>query len=276
MNREEHLNALNLFLNPFKRGMKHFSLLLFVLCSTLSFAQLTPPGLGSNSKVNGWFAVGLDQKLDSAGRFSSMTYFGMAGQSTIENTNMFDRLGILVFNQEVKFRFHPTWNVSLAASYRHQNEFEKTYPYLAAEDRFKQEFRVYSRITKNWKKKWIPSIAFRQEYRRFYDPGFREWEVSSAFRSRLKFQSEFNLVSSKKLTALIGTEFLFSTEFQEDTQSWQHFQYGETRLSAIISYHSNNHHITYNLGYMNDLLHVPAGNKSVHYISASIVFKNIF
>ncbi|MNJ86303.1 hypothetical protein D3C87_37950 [compost metagenome] len=256
--------------------MKKRILLLVLFFSSFSFGQLTPPGLGSNSKLNSWFALGLDQQLDSAGRFSSMTYFGIAGQSTVDNVNIFDRLGILVFNQEMKFKFRPIWNVSLAASYRHQNEFQKTYPYLAAEDRFKQEFRIYSRITKNWKKKWIPSIAFRQEYRRFYDPEFREWEVSSAFRSRLKFQSEFALISSEKLTAIVGTEFLFSTEFQEDTQSWQHFQYGETRLSAIFSYHTNNNRISYNLGYMNDLLHVPAGNKSVHYISASIVFKNIF
>lgn len=256
--------------------MKQRTFLLFVLCTSCLFGQLTPPGLGSNSHLNAWFAIGLDQKLDSAGRFSSMTYFGLAGQSTAENTNAFEHLGILVVNQEVKFKFLPVWSVSLAASYRHQNEFEKTTPYLAAEDRFKQEFRIYSRITKSWQKKWIPSIAIRQEYRRFYDPEFRDWKISSAFRSRLKFQSEFNLISSKRLTALVGAEFLFSTEFQELTQTWQHFQYGETRLSAIVSYHSKNHSITYNLGYMNDLLHVPAGEKSVHYISASIVFTNIF
>lgn len=251
-------------------------LLSFSLNSSLSFGQLTPPGLGSNSKMNLWFAIGLDQKLDSAGKFSSMTYFGLAGQSTVESTNAFEHLGIFVINEEVKFRFKSNWNVSLAASYRHQNEFEKTFPYLAAEDRFKQEFRVYLRITKSWKEKAIPSIAFRQEYRKFYDPEFRDWKISSGFRSRLKFQSEFKLIPSKRLTAIIGCEFLFSTEFQEVKQEWKHFEYGETRLSAVISYHSKNHKISYNIGYMNDLLHVPAGEKSVHYISTSIIFKNIF
>ena len=150
-----------------------YSILLFVFVASFSFGQLTPPGLGSNSNLNLWFAIGLDQKLDSAGRYSSMTYFGLAGQSTIDDANVFDRLGIFVLNEEVKFKFRPTWSVSLAASYRHQNEFEKTYPYLAAEDQFKQEFRIYSRITKSWKKKWVPSIAFRQEYRKFVDPEFR-------------------------------------------------------------------------------------------------------
>jgi hypothetical protein len=256
--------------------MKTKTLLLFLLFGLHSYAQLTPPGLGSNSKMNLWFAIGLDQKLDSAGRFSSMTYFGIAAQSTVENTNVFEHLGIFVINEEVKFRFKPTWSVSLAASYRHQNEFEKTFPYLAAEDQFKQEFRVYSRITKSWKKKGVPSIAIRQEYRKFYDPEFRDWKVSAAFRSRLKFQSEFNLVPSKRLTAIVGCEFLFSTEFQEKNQEWKHFEYGETRLSAIISYYSKNHKISYNIGYMNDLLHVPAGERSVHYISTSIIFKNLF
>ncbi|AEA42246.1 DUF2490 domain-containing protein [Fluviicola taffensis] len=250
--------------------------LLFLLFFDHSFAQLTPPGLGSNSKMNGWFAIGLDQKLDSVGKFSSITYFGLAGESTVDNTNVFEHLGIFVINEEVKFKFKPTWSVSLAASYRHQNEFNKIPPYLATEDRFKHEFRIYSRITKTWKKKWIPSIAFRQEYRKFYNPQFRAWKVSSAFRSRLKFQSEFDLIPSKRLTALIGCEFLFSTEFQEDTQSWRHFEYGETRFSALVSYHSKNKKITYSLGYMNDLLHVSAGEKSVHYISTSIIFKNLF
>nr|WP_294859546.1 DUF2490 domain-containing protein [uncultured Fluviicola sp.] len=226
--------------------------------------------------MNLWFSIGLDQKLDSAGRFSSMTYFGIAGQSTVENSNVFEHLGIFVINEEVKFRFKPTWSVSAAASYRHQNEFEKTFPYLAAEDQFKQEFRVYSRITKSWKKKIIPSITFRQEYRKFVDPEFRDWKVSSAFRSRLKFQSEFDLLSNKRLKAILGCEFLFSTEFQEKQQEWKHFGYGETRLSAVISYSSGNHKISYNIGYMNDLLHVTAGEKSVHYISTSIIFKNIF
>lgn len=251
-------------------------LFIFLLNNSYSIGQLTPPGLGSNSKMNGWFAIGLDQKLDSAGRFSSMTYFGFAGQSTVDDINVFDRLGIFVLNEEVKFKFKPAWSVSLAVSYRHQNEFEKTYPYLAAEDRFKQEFRLYSRITKSWKKKGIPSIAFRQEYRKFYDPEFRDWKVSSAFRSRLKFQSEFDLVPAKRLSVIAGCEFLFSTDFEEASQEWKHFKYGETRLSAVISYHTKNNKISYNLGYMNDLLHVPAGEKSIHYISASVIFKNLF
>lgn len=251
-------------------------ILLFILSGYSSFGQLTPPGLGNNSKMNAWFVIGLDQKLDSAGRFFSMTYFGLAGQSTVADMNVFDRLGIFVLNEEVKFRFKPSWSVSLAASYRHQNEFQKTYPYLAAEDQFKQEFRLYSRITKTWKKKAIPSIAFRQEYRKFYDPKFRDWKVSSAFRSRLKFQSEFNLTSAKRVRAAIACEFLFSTEFKEESQEWQHFQYGETRLSAIISYYTKNGKISYNTGYMNDLLHVSAGEKSIHYISMGIIFKNVF
>lgn len=250
--------------------------LLFILSGCGAFGQLTPPGLGSNSKMNAWFAIGLDQKLDSAGRFSSMTYFGLAGQSTVDDINVFDRLGIFVLNEEVKFRFKLGWSVSLAASYRHQNEFQKTYPYLAVEDQFKQEFRLYSRITKTWKKGWIPSIAFRQEYRKFYDPEFRDWEVSSALRSRLKLQSEFNLTSAKRLRATIACEFLFSTEFKEESQEWQHFQYGETRLSAIVSYYTKDGRTSYSVGYMNDLLHVPAGEKSIHYISLGIVFKNIF
>jgi hypothetical protein len=256
--------------------MKHVVLLLFLLGTSFSYGQLTPPGLGSNSNLNVWFAIGLDQKLDSAGRFSSMTYFGLAGQSTIADANVFDRLGIFVLNEEVKFKFKSTWSVSLAASYRHQNEFEKTYPYLAAEDRFKQEFRIYSRITKSWTKKWIPSVAFRQEYRKFYDPEFRNWKVSAAFRSRLKFQSELSISASKRLAAIIGCEFLFSTDFQESSQKWQHFQYGETRFSVLISYHTKNKKISYNIGYMNDLLHVPAGEKSVHYITTGILFKNLF
>lgn len=256
--------------------MKQLFLLFLLLRFSLSFGQLTPPGLGSNSTLNLWFAIGLDQKLDSAGRCSSTTYFGLAGQSTIDDVNVFDRLGIFVLNEEVKFKFRPTWSVSLAASYRHQNEFEKTYPYLAAEDQFKQEFRIYSRITKSWEKKWIPSIAFRQEYRKFVDPEFRDWKVSAAFRSRLKFQSELSPGTSKRFTVIVGCEFLFSTEFREETQKWQHFQYGETRLSAVLSYQAKNKKISYNVGYMNDLLHVPAGERSVHYITTSIVFKNLF
>lgn len=245
-------------------------------CSLSVFGQLTPPGLGSNSKMNLWFAVGLEQQLDSAGRFRSMTYMGIAGQSTVDNSNVFDRLGILVVNEEVKFAFKPTWSVSLAASYRHQNEYEKVSPYLAAEDKFKQEFRLYSRITKSWKKKWIPSVTFRQEYRRFYNPEFREWKVSTAFRSRLKFQSQFALSRNERLELIAGCEFLFSTEFEEETQQWEHFEYGETRLSAVFTYKSKDEKWTYGIGYMDDLLHVDAGEKSVNYITLSIVATDLF
>lgn len=255
--------------------MKFKITLIALLASATVFGQLTPPGLGSNSRMNLWFALGLDQQLDSAGKFSSMTYLGIAGQSNVDNSNVFERFGIFVLNEEVKFKFKPTWSVSLAASYRHQNEYEKVSPYLAAEDKFKQEFRIYSRITKSWKKKWIPSIAFRQEYRKFYNPEFRDWKVSSAFRSRLKFQSEIVLTQNKRLSVIAGCEFLFSTEFQEKTQQWKHFEYGETRLSAILSYKSPNGKWMYGIGYMDDLLHVDVGEKSVNYITLSLVLSNI-
>ncbi|MNK04953.1 hypothetical protein D3C87_228270 [compost metagenome] len=256
--------------------MKFKIALIVWFAGTTVFGQLTPPGLGSNSKMNAWFALGLDQQLDSAGKFSSMTYLGIAGQSNVDNINVFERFGILVLNEEVKFKFRPTWSVSLAASYRHQNEYEKVSPYLAAEDKFKQEFRVYSRITKSWKKKWIPSIAFRQEFRKFYNPEFRDWKVSSAFRSRLKFQSEFALSRNKRFSVIAGCEFLFSTEFQEKTQEWKHFEYGETRLSAVLTYKSKNGKWMYGIGYMDDLLHVDAGEKSVNYITLSLILNNIF
>lgn len=255
--------------------MKFKITLIALLASATVFGQLTPPGLGSNSRMNLWFALGLDQQLDSAGKFSSMTYLGIVGQSNVDNSNVFERFGIFVVNEEVKFKFKPTWSVSLAASYRHQNEYEKVSPYLAAEDKFKQEFRIYSRITKSWKKKWIPSIAFRQEYRKFYNPEFRDWKVSSAFRSRLKFQSEIVLTQNKRLSVIAGCEFLFSTEFQEKTQQWKHFEYGETRLSAILSYKSPNGKWMYGIGYMDDLLHVDVGEKSVNYITLSLVLSNI-
>lgn len=255
--------------------MKFKITLITLLTSAAVFGQLTPPGLGSNSNMNLWFALGLDQQLDSAGKFSSMTYVGVAGQSNVDNNNVFERFGILVLNEEVKFKFKPTWSVSLAASYRHQNEYEKVSPYLAAEDKFKQEFRVYSRITKSWKKKWIPSIAFRQEYRKFYNPEFRDWKISSAFRSRLKFQSEIALTPNRRLSVIAGCEFLFSTEFQEKTQQWKHFEYGETRLSAVLTYKSQNGKWMYGIGYMDDLLHVDAGEKSVNYITVSLILNNI-
>lgn len=256
--------------------MKRVILLMALCCSQAIFGQMTPPGLGSNSRMNLWFAIGLDQSLDSAKKFSSMTYVGIAGQSTVDNANVFDRFGILVLNEEVKFKFRPDWSVSLAASYCHQNEYEKVSPYLAAEDKFKQEFRLYSRITKSWKKKWIPSVAFRQEFRKFYNPEFREWKVSTAFRSRVKFQSEFPLSKNKHLAVLAGCEFLFSTEFEEETQQWEHFEYGETRLSAVLTYKSRDEKWTYGLGYMEDLLHVDEGKKAVGYITLSIIVTDLF
>ena len=242
-----------------------------------SFAQLTPPGLGENSKINGWFAVGLNQKLDSAGKFTSMTYFGVDGQSAMNRYNVFDRLGIFVLNEEVKYRMKNNFSTSIALSYRQQNVFDDNsspaYPELS---NFKREFRLYGRIGKSWNSSWKPSVTLRQEWRKFYTPEFGQAKISSAFRTRLKFQSEINVIKSKRLKAIFGMEFLFATEFIESDQQWEHFEYSESRLSAFLSYSSKNKSVTYSFGVMDDILESDHKLKEIPYLSFALVFNNLF
>lgn len=255
--------------------MRSFLTLLLIFSFSSSFAQLTPPGLGANSKINGWFAVGLNQKLDSAGKFTSMSYFGIDGQSAMNRYNVFDRLGIFVLNEEVKYRMKNNWSTSLALSYRQQNVFEdnSAFPELS---NFKREFRVYGRFGKSWNSSWKPSVTLRQEWRKFYTPEFENWKISSAFRTRLKFQSEINLVESKRLKAIFGLEFLFTTEYLESQKEWEHFSYSESRLSAFLSYTSKSKLVTYNLGMMDDILETNHHIREIPYLSFALVFNNIF
>lgn len=257
--------------------MRLFLILVLMFNFSSSFAQLTPPGLGANSRINGWFAVGFNQKLDSAGRFTSMSYLGIDGQSVMNRYNVFDRLGIFVVNEEVKYRMKNNWNTSLAVSYRQQNVFEDNPTSVLPElSHFKREFRVYGRIGKTWNLSWKPSVTLRQEWRKFYTPEFQDWKISSAFRTRLKFQSEINLTRSKRLKAILGAEFLFATEFLESKKEWGNFNYSESRLSAFLSFSSKNKAVSYNLGVMDDILESDHRLKEIPYVSFALVFNNIF
>jgi hypothetical protein len=55
------------------------AILLLTVCASAS-AQITPPGLGENENANLWIAVGLEKKLDSPGKISSLSYVGIGKQ----------------------------------------------------------------------------------------------------------------------------------------------------------------------------------------------------
>ncbi|RYD57437.1 MAG: DUF2490 domain-containing protein [Sphingobacteriales bacterium] len=156
--------------------------------------------------------------------------------------------------------------MSLALSYRRQNEYEDERPYPEAAIPYKQEFRIYSRLTRRFQVRRVQlGVTLREEARRFYTPTFGNWEESWQFRTRTKVQAAYKLGKSGDKCLILAAEPLYSIAKEND--GWGRLRYDETRFSAFYSYTPHSGHVTYSVGYMNDLI-----RRDVHYLSFDVVF----
>lgn len=250
-------------------------IILISLCVVNTYGQLSAPGLG-DAKMASWLALGLRQNLNNEKTFESLTYVGI-GQKETENTKIFKSSpAIIVLNQEVYHKLNDDWKISLAASYRKQNDYFLDESTQVEKINVQQEFRLYGRASYNLS---IGSVkltqTFRQEVRRFMDFDFNNVDKLLELRSRFKSQISTNINNSTQHEITAGAEILFSSVKEKESNNFTKLAYNESRITLFYTYRPKNTPIALSVGYMNNLIET---NKThaVHYASFDLIIENPF
>lgn len=250
-----------------------FTTLYFALFfSFTAIAQLSPPGLGSTNTAF-WSAVGVKQKLSE--KNSSITYVGMGRISGIESNNAFSMPSILVLNEEFNHKLNKNWSYSAALSYRRQRQYDEGFEELESTV-VNQEFRVYGRLKYSvdlGSAKW--STTFRQEVRKFYTADFAQVPDGLQLRSRLKTQLLFPLDSDKENSLMGSAEALFAIANDSGT-GWGTPAYKESRFCLYYCYSPDSLPVTFDVGYMNDLMGHGHHTTDASYLAVDIIIENPF
>ena len=260
-----------------KMTNKFIIISLLTLLSTRLTAQIIPPGLGKTN-TSSWLALGFKQDLDTLaiGGWESTTYIGLGTVSHAHQSNPFEDVGIWVINQEFYHNFAKNWQYSLALSYRQQNLFSSTLPFKRLEPRYKQEFRWYGRLSYAFKfDNFTITPTFRQEVIKYFTPSFDNYDESWRIRSRFRLKFALPLTPDKSQQLLLYSEQLFSISQNGNTKKWDHFSYADSRFALYYSLKPKSHPLTYNLGYMHNLIGTQ-DTFSGHYFALDIIWKNPF
>ncbi len=256
---------------------KAAAIIITVLYWTASYAQIIPPGLGATRWAS-WFALGIQQNLNNTNGkgWESTTYIGLARMSHPNDNNLVAKPGVFILNQEFKNKFDKNWEYSLAASYRRQNEYSDDPPYEQEDPSFKQEFRIYARLSYIFKTHFLEiSPTLRQEVQKYYTPDFKPPAENLRLRSRFRLKFSVPLTANKVHRVLLFSEQLASASFRTDPKRWTPFGYKDSRFSLYYSLSPKNHPWVVNIGYMNNLMgkHKPT---AAHYLGLDLIWKNPF
>lgn len=235
-------------------------------------AQLSPPGMGE-TKTAYWSAIGINQKLDENN--SSTTYIGLGRISGEAGSDPMDKPSIFIVNEEFYHKFSPHWRYSLALSYRRQHEYEAVES-LAETDVIQQEFRAYGRLQYGLRigsVKWNNTI--REEARRFYADDFSAVENGFQLRTRFKTQVSVPLDAGAHSAILGSAEALFSAARDSD-HGWQGMGYKESRFCLYYSLSPESLPVTFDVGYMNDLIGHGSHTTDASYVAMDIIVKDPF
>lgn len=247
--------------------------LIFVLAFSLkTFAQLTPPGLGETNSAF-WSAIGVSQKLDE--KNTSKTYFGTGYISGTHEHNPFNAPSIIVLNQEFYHKLNSNWQYSYALSYRRQHEYDEEFDGLR-KAAIKQEFRVYGRIgytARIGSLKWATTL--RQEVRKFYTADFANVPDALQLRTRLKTQLTVPLDIESHNSIIGSAEVLFAMA-HDTSEGWNQPEYKESRFCFYYSYSPESYPVTFDVGYMNDLIGYGNATDNVSYLAMDIIIKDPF
>lgn len=248
------------------------AILLGTIINVNCLAQFSPPGLGEANTAS-WFAIGMKQLLNEKETTTSATHLGLGRISNPDAYNPFEKSSIYVVNEEVTHQFRKNWKYSAALSYRWQNKYKDTQPYDLDTPNARQELRIYSRFSYlNSFNKMDYSFSYRPELRFFYNPDFSSATKNTQFRSRFRAKAAFNLNALETHKISTTAEALFSTT---RTNSWSSFEYQEIRFCLYYSMKFPKQKLTFNLGYMNDLI----GKHSitdVHYLAFDFMINHPF
>lgn len=255
----------------------------FTCCCVIVFsrnnglAQISPPGEGIAHTAE-WFAVGVRQRMNMLGsdNWQSMSYIGWGRKSNPDNYDPLYKPAIFVLNQEFYHQVNPRVQYSLALSYRRQDEYLERPPFEHKSPGRNQEFRMYGRLSHIFKTSRIKFIpTFRQEFRTFYTPDFKEPEEHFQFRSRFRVQLTVNLDKEGVHRLVAGSEQLFSMSKESGHHTWTGWEYRESRFSLYYSLLPDSLPFIFSIGYMNNWV---AGKASydAHYLAMDIVIENPF
>ncbi|MHA3787119.1 DUF2490 domain-containing protein [Flavobacterium hauense] len=251
---------------------RFFTFFLSLIFGTTAFAQLTPPGLGETETAF-WSAIGVSQKLDE--KNTSKTYFGTGYISGTENGNPFNEPSIMVLNQEFYHKLNSKWQYSYALSYRRQHEYDDSFD-EPQDIGIKQEFRVYGRISYTvpvGNLKWTTTL--RQEVRKFYTNDFAQVPEDLQLRTRLKTQLFVPLDNDSENSIIGSAEVLFAMT-NDSNKGWNNPEYKEARFCLYYSYSPNEIPVTFDIGYMNDLMGNGYDTSDAGYLAMDIIIKDPF
>lgn len=248
------------------------TLFVSLIFSITAFGQLTPPGLGETETAF-WSAAGVSQKLDE--KNTSKTYVGSGYISGKGSINPFNAPSIIVLNQEFYHKLNSNWQYSYALSYRRQHEYDEAFE-ASEEIGIKQEFRVYGRIGYTYhfgSLKW--SATLRQEVRKFYTDDFANVPDALQLRTRLKTQLTLPLDAGGRNSIIGSAEVLFAVA-NDTNQGWNKPDYKESRFCLYYSYSPKDHSVTFDVGYMNDVIGYGSNTADVSYLAMDIIIKDPF
>lgn len=249
-----------------------FTLFLSLTFSINTLAQLSPPGLGE-TKTAFWSAIGVSQKLDE--KNTSKTYFGSGYISGMKENDPFAMPSIIVVNQEFYHKLNQKWKYSYALSYRRQHEYDEVFN--KAEDAgIRQEFRVYGRLAYTvplGRMKW--TTILRQEVRKFYTEDFAQVENGLQLRTRLKTQMNLPLSNDDENNLMGSVELLFAMA-KDSNKGWTAPEYKEARFCLYYSYSPESMPVTFDIGYMNDLIGNGHDTVDASYLAMDIIIKDPF
>lgn len=198
----------------------------------------------------------------------------MGRMSGPQESSPFLKPAIFIVNQEFKNRFRESLEYTIALSYRRQNEYAKSFPFEVKG--IKQEFRLYSRFSYIIKKDWVEiTSTFRQEFQKFFSEDFSNIAENIRLRSRFRLKFKFPLSEDKQHHLTFYSEQLFSVSNINTPSGWTSFKYRDSRFSLYYSFSPTQFPVTFNAGYMNNLLD---GNpaRSANYFALDIIWKNPF
>ncbi|WP_181369415.1 DUF2490 domain-containing protein [Flavobacterium album] len=225
------------------------------------------------TKTAFWSAAGVKQELDNIN--TSMTYVGFGRISGSNEADPLDMPSIFVLNQEFYHKFSPDWKYSFALSYRRQHEYDESFE-ENKQDAINQEFRFYIRLqytadlgTVRW------TTTLRQEARKFYTDDFAEVPDGLQFRTRLKTQLVVPLDNAGVNSVAGSAEALFAIA-KDNSEGWGNFEYKESRFCLYYSLSLKDIPVTFDIGYMNDLIGYASDTYDANYIAMDIIVKDPF
>jgi hypothetical protein len=248
----------------------HFILIASLFYFANANAQLSPPGLGDTNEAF-WSAIGVRQKI--AKNTTSVTYVGEGRISGPASHDFIKEQSIMVVNEEVFHSINYNWKYSYALSYRRQHEYGDTEQQAIA---IQQEFRIYGRLSHTLtigRAKWKNTL--RQEARKFYTSDFNSVEDIFQLRTRMKTQLSVPLGSGNvnKLTG--SAEALFAIS-DERAGGWGNLSYKESRFCFYYSCTPGSLPVTFDIGYMNDLMGYGHDVSDASYLAFDVILNDPF